>query len=334
MNITDTQITPAQLLAAAREGKITASVIDAETLPPLAGGDGPEQYPSCTIALQIIPQIGPAQTLRTLRAWKLVYYSTDGDTLNSGRGTYDFRAVSSDGATRGDSTVTLDYPEDADEIRAIHIETGEGMSAVDCLLLGDDLTEDEASAIKDAIETAIEGAYSDWSPEHPDESEIYAALTERKQYSDGCGTYSRREKTMVDAKIAGETISVKLYAGTHCGQSQFAFEGDESETVYETAQGCAEMARERLEELCGEAKKEVRCLKISVSVSGSYCTMTVVGDKMIMKDWLEAQLALVRAGMADVEQVFLPYAQNERGETVFDTLRESRFHGLALPESA
>lgn len=55
----------------------------------------------------------------------------------------------------------------------------------------------------------------------------------------------------------------------------------------------------------------------------------------IVKDWLEAQLALVRAGMADVEQVFLPYAQNERGQTVYDTLRESQFRGLALmPSSA
>jgi hypothetical protein len=54
----------------------------------------------------------------------------------------------------------------------------------------------------------------------------------------------------------------------------------------------------------------------------------------ITKDWLEAQLALVSAGMADMEQVFLPYAQNERGQTVFETLRESNFRGLALMPSS
>lgn len=249
MNITDTQITPAQLLTAAREGKITASVIDAETLPPLAGGDGPEQYPSCTIALQITPQImtsgsgymgledGAAQTLRTIRAWKYVYYSTDGDTLHGGRGTYDFRAVSSDGVTRGDCAVRVNWY-GAHEPRA-EFYLGEGASSVAPIKL-DGLTEDEAEEVRDAIESAIENAYSYWNPEHPDESEIYAALVSRKPFSRGGAT-------SIDAEIADETISVKLYAGTHCGQPQFAFEGDESETVYETAQGCAEMARERLE---------------------------------------------------------------------------------------
>ncbi|HEY0792245.1 MAG TPA: hypothetical protein VGD78_14365, partial [Chthoniobacterales bacterium] len=30
----------------------------------------------------------------------------------------------------------------------------------------------------------------------------------------------------------------------------------------------------------------------------------------IIKDWLEAQLAMIEAGLVDLEQVFLPYAQN------------------------
>ena len=50
----------------------------------------------------------------------------------------------------------------------------------------------------------------------------------------------------------------------------------------------------------------------------------------IVKDWLEAQLALVSAELADLEQVFLPYAQDESGATLYEVLRDRNFHGLAL----
>ncbi|HEY2627025.1 MAG TPA: hypothetical protein VGI41_09785 [Candidatus Udaeobacter sp.] len=52
----------------------------------------------------------------------------------------------------------------------------------------------------------------------------------------------------------------------------------------------------------------------------------------ILKDWLLAQLALIETGMATVEQVFLPYAQNASGQTVYEALLEKKFTGLALPE--
>lgn len=51
----------------------------------------------------------------------------------------------------------------------------------------------------------------------------------------------------------------------------------------------------------------------------------------ILKDWVEAQLALIETGMVTVEQVFLPYAQNELGQTVYEAYIEKRFGGLALP---
>lgn len=50
----------------------------------------------------------------------------------------------------------------------------------------------------------------------------------------------------------------------------------------------------------------------------------------IIKDWLEAQLALVSAELADLEQVFLPYAQDESGATLYEVLKDRKFHGLAL----
>jgi hypothetical protein len=51
----------------------------------------------------------------------------------------------------------------------------------------------------------------------------------------------------------------------------------------------------------------------------------------IIKDWVEAQLALIETGMVTVEQVFLPYAQNASGITLYEALKEKRFSGYALP---
>lgn len=51
----------------------------------------------------------------------------------------------------------------------------------------------------------------------------------------------------------------------------------------------------------------------------------------ILKDWTEAQLALIETGMVTIEQVFLPYAQNEIGQTIYEALVEKKFSGLALP---
>ena len=50
----------------------------------------------------------------------------------------------------------------------------------------------------------------------------------------------------------------------------------------------------------------------------------------ILKDWVEAQLALIQTGMVSVEQVFLPYAQNEQGQTVYEVMLAGKFKQLAL----
>lgn len=54
----------------------------------------------------------------------------------------------------------------------------------------------------------------------------------------------------------------------------------------------------------------------------------------IIKDWLEAQLALIQAEMVTVDQVFLPYVQDSAGNTLYELLAKSNFKGLALPESS
>jgi hypothetical protein len=50
----------------------------------------------------------------------------------------------------------------------------------------------------------------------------------------------------------------------------------------------------------------------------------------IIKDWLEAQLAIVELQMVTIDQVFLPYAQAPDGRTVYELLLDRKFDLLAL----
>jgi len=52
----------------------------------------------------------------------------------------------------------------------------------------------------------------------------------------------------------------------------------------------------------------------------------------ILKDWTEAQLALIETGMVKLEQVFLPYIQDNKGITLYEELEARRFHGFALED--
>lgn len=54
----------------------------------------------------------------------------------------------------------------------------------------------------------------------------------------------------------------------------------------------------------------------------------------IIRQWLEAQLAIVETQMVTLEQVFLPYAQNAEGTTLYEALRDRGFNGLALEAPA
>ena len=41
----------------------------------------------------------------------------------------------------------------------------------------------------------------------------------------------------------------------------------------------------------------------------------------IVKDWVEAQMALVEAGQADLVEVFMPYLQDATGNTLYNRLK-------------
>ncbi|KKL17092.1 hypothetical protein LCGC14_2488990, partial [marine sediment metagenome] len=54
----------------------------------------------------------------------------------------------------------------------------------------------------------------------------------------------------------------------------------------------------------------------------------------IIKDWVEAQLALIATEMVTLEQVFLPYLKVNQGQTLYDYLLESgRFKALQAGDS-
>ncbi|MFX0194563.1 MAG: hypothetical protein ACFFCW_00450, partial [Candidatus Hodarchaeota archaeon] len=49
----------------------------------------------------------------------------------------------------------------------------------------------------------------------------------------------------------------------------------------------------------------------------------------IVKDWIEAQIAIIEAGQAELQQVFLPYAQNNEGKTLYEIVKDGGFKLLA-----
>ena len=48
----------------------------------------------------------------------------------------------------------------------------------------------------------------------------------------------------------------------------------------------------------------------------------------ILKDWIESQLAIIEAGMAELVEVFLPYAQDASGNTVYQSIKNKGFGAL------
>jgi hypothetical protein len=49
----------------------------------------------------------------------------------------------------------------------------------------------------------------------------------------------------------------------------------------------------------------------------------------VLKDWIEAQLAIVEAEMAEMAEVFLPYAQGQMGQTLYSAMEAQGFKALA-----
>ena len=50
----------------------------------------------------------------------------------------------------------------------------------------------------------------------------------------------------------------------------------------------------------------------------------------IVFHWIDAQLAMIAAGLVRFEEVFLPYAQDAEGVTVFERMEKQKFGNLLL----
>lgn len=50
----------------------------------------------------------------------------------------------------------------------------------------------------------------------------------------------------------------------------------------------------------------------------------------ICKDWIEAQLAIIEAQMASLDQVFLPYAITGTGETVYERFKNEGGNAIGI----
>ena len=50
----------------------------------------------------------------------------------------------------------------------------------------------------------------------------------------------------------------------------------------------------------------------------------------ILKDWIEAQLAIVEAEMVDMVEVFLPYVQDESGQTLYEAIKSGGFKQITM----
>ena len=53
----------------------------------------------------------------------------------------------------------------------------------------------------------------------------------------------------------------------------------------------------------------------------------------VVKDWLEAQMAIIEAEMIDLEQIFLPFAQDAAGTTVYERMKERQFDSLTFRDT-
>jgi hypothetical protein len=50
----------------------------------------------------------------------------------------------------------------------------------------------------------------------------------------------------------------------------------------------------------------------------------------ILKDWVEAQLALLQTGQVTVEQVFMAFIMDAKGRTLYEVMCAEKFAGLRL----
>ncbi len=78
------------------------------------------------------------------------------------------------------------------------------------------------------------------------------------------------------------------------------------------------------------ADKVLQAMKNDRKTPGSLCNKEQAGRvawRLILR-WVQAQLALVETTAVKLEEVFLPYAQQQNGQTVYEAFAERKFLAL------
>lgn len=69
----------------------------------------------------------------------------------------------------------------------------------------------------------------------------------------------------------------------------------------------------------------LKAMQKSKAIKRSYCTdeQALRVSWRILKDWVEAQCAIIESQLAELAEVFLPYAVTKDGQTVWNKLKEN-----------
>ena len=71
--------------------------------------------------------------------------------------------------------------------------------------------------------------------------------------------------------------------------------------------------------------------RVMVTAPESRCQQAIRTSWRILKDWVEAQMALLETGMVTMDEIFLPYMFS-RGQTLYQALAAGEFKGMNPPQ--
>lgn len=121
----------------------------------------------------------------------------------------------------------------------------------------------------------------------------------------------RKGATTISQKFnaGGELVAISFVLPTHGVEIPFLLPANVDGVA-------AVLLRERPWNSKRQIKREAYVLKIHAEARWTAWR--------ILKDWVEAQIAMIEAGMVETPQVFLPYAVDNSGRTVYQVFVENR----------
>ncbi len=136
-------------------------------------------------------------------------------------------------------------------------------------------------------------------------------------------------KVPVD-KTAAEVQKLLAKAGARAVLSEYDDDGNISSVCFKMLVDGREIGYK----LPVEADKVLGVLKSQRGVASGYRNLDQARRIAwrIVKDWVEAQLAIIETQMVRPEQVFLPYAITPTGETVYELVMNGRLLSTGVEE--